>query len=115
MVMPVPTRPVQYRQGDVLLTRIDNLPPTARPLRPEQERVVLAYGEVTGHAHAMGAARVCYFRDDGGRRAFIQVSGDGPTALSHEEHRTIPVEPGLYEVTQQREYEPKAQPRAIAD
>lgn len=107
--------PCQYRQGDVLLVRVDGIPATARIDQPADGRVVLAYGEVTGHAHAMAASRVCYFRDDGGGRTFIQVTGDEPAGLSHEEHHTIPVEPGAYEVVRQREYEPKARPRAIAD
>lgn len=107
--------PVQFRQGDVLITAVEGLPPTALPVRPDEGRVVLAYGEVTGHAHAMSSSRVVMFRDDGGGRSYIQVLGDRPTGLSHEEHHTINVPPGTYEVVRQREYEPKARPRAIAD
>ncbi len=40
------------RQGDVLLAKIEKLPKDAIEIKTEESRVVLAYGEVTGHAHA---------------------------------------------------------------
>lgn len=107
--------PAQYRQGDVLLVAVDTLPTAVKPVGLDDRRVVLAYGEVTGHAHAMAGDRVRYFREDGSGRGFIQVHGGDAVALSHEEHDVIPVPPGTYEVVRQREYQPKALPRAIAD
>ena len=41
-----------YRQGDVLLRRVSQLPDGAVK-SPKTDRIVLAYGEVTGHAHAI--------------------------------------------------------------
>ncbi|MFC7331743.1 hypothetical protein [Rhodocista pekingensis] len=107
--------PAQYRQGDVLLVAVNSLPTSVKPAALDGGRVVLAYGEVTGHAHAMPGSRVHYFREDGSGRGFIQVHGGDPVALSHEEHDAIPVPPGTYEVVRQREYQPRALPRAIAD
>jgi hypothetical protein len=109
------TGDVQYRQGDVLLIRCAAMPADADPVEPENGRVVLAYGEVSGHSHAMPASRVRYFREDGSGRAFIRVSGPGPAGLSHEEHGTIEVGEGVYEVRQQREYRPKDTPMLIED
>lgn len=48
----------QFRQGDVMIERIgdlDQLPSDAKPAARDNGRVVLAYGEVTGHAHALTA------------------------------------------------------------
>lgn len=42
-----------YRQGDVLIERIDSVPDDAQPVPLEDGRIVLAHGEVTGHAHAI--------------------------------------------------------------
>ena len=98
-----------YRQGDVLL-RSAEIPATAKDETPEG-RIVLAYGEVTGHAHAFHDARVRYFMETGSGgvapRAFIRVPGDRPAELVHEEHHTIAVAPGDYEVVRQREYHPE--------
>jgi hypothetical protein len=99
----------QYRQGDVLLERVKAIPATAAAEANEAGRVVLAYGEVTGHSHAFDSPWVCLFREtgsDGVSRSFIRVGGDAPVALRHEEHAEIPIPPGDYEVVIQREYYP---------
>lgn len=106
----------QYRHGDVFIRETGAIPPGAATVEPDRGRVVLAYGEVTGHAHAFEPyARVCMFRDDGGGRGrrFIDV-GRGGAELKHEEHTTIAVPEGRFEVVQQREYSPEAI-RAVAD
>ena len=108
-------RSMQYRQGDVLLIPCNALPRWARPLAPPGGVVVLAHGEVTGHAHTMMAERVRYFREDGSGRGFIQVHGGGPAALQHQEHAPVLVEPGLYEVRRQREYRPRTAVSFIVD
>lgn len=46
-------KPLQIRQGDVLLQAIDKLPAGCSEIKPDGNRIVLAYGEVTGHAHAI--------------------------------------------------------------
>ena len=104
-----------YRQGDVLLLPCAGIPAGARPEAPEDGRVVLARGEVTRHAHVMGAERVCHFRDDGTGRGYVRVEGDAPAALTHEEHEALMVPPGDYRVVRQREYQPRSLPRAVAD
>ncbi|MCW2239530.1 hypothetical protein [Azospirillum canadense] len=108
-------RATQYRQGDVLLVAATVLLPGSRPVEAADGRVILARGEVTGHAHSMAAERVRYFREDETGRGFIQVHGPGPVALRHEEHAPVNVEPGLYEVRRQREYRPRAQAGLVAD
>jgi hypothetical protein len=105
-----------YRQGDVLLVKVDAVPEGARDITAE-DRIVLAYGEVTGHAHAVyepitkekpGKARMW----DAGAERFLQVVET--TALKHEEHAAIPLEPGVYRIEHQREYSPE-EIRRVAD
>lgn len=93
-----------YRQGDVLLVKVEALPKHAEELK-EDERIVLAYGEVTGHAHAIAATQARMFVE--GDLRFIQVSDMG-AELRHEEHRTINLAPGVYRIVHQREYVPGA-------
>lgn len=94
-----------YRQGDVLLI------PCHRQSRPQgateepipaDGRVVLAYGEVTGHAHVLAAAAAVALRTASER--YIEVREQ--TDLTHEEHAPITLKPGLYRVVLQREYTP---------
>jgi hypothetical protein len=44
---------LQLRQGDVLLQQVAALPANCTEIAPDGNRIVLAYGESTGHAHAI--------------------------------------------------------------
>lgn len=52
-----------FRQGDVLLRRVSSIPKSAKAAekkdQPGNSRIVLAYGEVTGHAHAIADTEAC--------------------------------------------------------
>src|SRR5574341_549052 len=93
-----------YRQGDVLLIKRDRL--SEGQLIPipvdGSGRIVLAYGEVTGHAHAIADTAKARLWDAGAER-FLQVLEK--TALVHEEHAPIQLEKGVYEVRRQREWD----------
>ena len=95
-----------YRQGDVLLLPIKAMPKRVTPVQREHGRVVLAQGEATGHAHAIKNARATLFRDPGTSDVFMHVGGNASVALEHEEHDSIDVPPGLYQIIRQREYSP---------
>jgi hypothetical protein len=105
---------VIFRQGDVLLRQVNSVPKGAKPvpMPAGQKRIVLAYGEVTGHAHAIHELD----------KVDVFVKGDGTmylgvkeeAALQHEEHATITLPPGNYERTIQREYSPE-EIRNVAD
>ena len=99
----------QYRQGDVLLCAIYSIPKEARLVPNDGERVVVAQGELTGHAHAFAAAAVQMLRDTASGRTFLVIGEDG-AALRHEEHDAIVLLEGRYEVRRQREYTPGASP-----
>ena len=99
------------RQGDVLLIPVKAIPADAKPGQGDQGRIVLAYGEVTGHAHAIADPGVQVLEHEGIR--YIRVSEEG-AHLSHEEHGRIALAPGDYEVRIQREYSPEAI-RNVAD
>lgn len=104
-----------YRQGDVLVRAVAEIPGSASPVE-NTDRIVLAYGEVTGHAHAVlvDDAREFSLDDAGGMvRRFLEVFERGAT-LKHEEHAPIPLPPGLYEIVQQREYTPQ-EVRRVSD
>jgi hypothetical protein len=97
-----------YRQGDVLLIPVSSelMPAGARPVpRGAQGRLLLALGEATGHAHAVAARDAELLADPADvDRRFLRIVST--SLLTHEEHRAIPLPPGLYRVARQREYSP---------
>ena len=98
-----------YRQGDVLIMRVDADQPEYRERTAEardEGRIVLAYGEVTGHAHAISDEHATLWRLPGDDRMLTVAGAD--VALRHEEHATISIPPGAYVVRRQREYVPAA-------
>ena len=103
----------QYRQGDVLLCAIDRIPPEAKPAPTNGDRVIVALGELTGHAHAFAAAEAQLFQEKSSRRSFL-VIGEKGARLCHEEHAAILVPTGHYELRRQREYTPKM-PSLVGD
>lgn len=104
-----------YRQGDVLIFRAPDDTPAGKAVKRDRGRIVLAYGEVTGHAHAIKsrAARLFSF-DEAGRELDKLLEVAKTVALEHEEHSTIEIPAGRYIVRRQREYTPDAI-RVVAD
>lgn len=110
------------RQGDILLT------PTEKPLmynsrrlnpngarkvtRKKGDDVIVAAGEVTGHHHRIKTEKVVMYRD--GSRLYLKVPNGG-AELTHEEHETLFVPEGWYEIGNQREYQPQAAPVRVYD
>lgn len=127
-------KPQQLRQGDVQLQPVDSLPAgcTEIPNDPDGA-LVLAYGETTGHRHAVydhhiterpGAAdevaeaaiaraqsKARLLRAPNGER-FLEVKET--VTLKHEEHTAHTLAPGIYKLPQQVEYSP-AELRRVQD
>lgn len=94
-----------YRQGDVLIVAVavDELPAAAHA--DSHWDGVLVHGEVTGHAHRIADRTGVELRRDG-EAMYLVLSA--PATVTHEEHGTIPLAPGAYQVIRQRVYEPEA-------
>jgi len=103
-----------FRQGDILVVAIAQMPAGVTPLAPEGGRVVLAHGEATGHTHAIKDPNARLFHDPKLPAVFLRVCGHAPVALEHQEHDTIHIPPGDYQIIRQREYSPDAI-RNVAD
>lgn len=109
-----------YRHGDVLISPVDAIPEDVR----KRSDLVLAMGEVTGHAHAVetadfaelyeGTSAVSQSARASAEVLFLRVVG-GPARVVHPEHNTIQLPIGLYRVWRQREYDPWTVERTIED
>jgi hypothetical protein len=92
-------KPIQFRQGDVLLELVESAELGKEIPRDPQRGVVLAYGEATGHAHAIAdSGATLYFGKDKAANAdrFLRVLR--PVSLRHDEHAPVALVPGLYRV-----------------
>ena len=112
----------QIAQGDVFIRRIDALPDDLVAVRRDNGRIVLAYGEVTGHAHAITASDAELLiapersrEDEILNVRFLRVMAESGIDVQHEEHATVHLAPGLYEVRQQREWTDAEEPLRVAD
>lgn len=118
------TKAPQLRQGDVFLRPVSKLPDGATEIPLEGGRIVLAHGEVTGHAHAISdhgqraesigataAAEIVDALIARCRAKLYEHNGDRylvvsePVSLSHEEHSAHTIPPGIYEVPVQCEFD----------
>ena len=107
---------MQYRQGDLLfqtLTKADfeAMRQSAKPYASP----VMAYGEVTGHSHAIKDSLdgVDMLVDKNGD---IYLSATKEITIDHEEHGAITLPPGEHRVTRQEEYDWATQARTkVAD
>lgn len=102
--------PFMVRQGDVMIVEVerkDDLQPVDR----EAGRIILAHGEVTGHAHAIASNDAMLFMDAKTLDRFLDVKA--PVTLDHEEHSRIELPSGFYQVKQQREYRPEGIRRVV--
>ena len=113
-----------YRQGDVLIESISEIPTTAIKQNPAR-KIILAHGEVTGHHHSL---QVAFDSADWWKQGEIAPTLEKPRAfageifmdlpegcvVTHQEHSEIRLPRGKYRVSRQREYSPEAV-RNVAD
>jgi len=106
----------QYRQGDVLIQQVKELPYWIRNQTSEKRKEwTLALGEATGHAHVLEAdVMETWGQPQFGSAGFVEVGGTGGV-VTHQEHETIELEPGIYTIVHQREYAGPNQTRAVFD
>lgn len=128
---------LQFRQGDVYLFQVDKLP-DANKCKPVGKNHVLAYGEATGHCHAIkkedcelfeandnikALAKKYGVNDDRavthGLRIVVNntklLHGTPSKGFSDPDHTSIDLPIGDYIVLRPREYDDSDEFKAIAD
>jgi len=98
----------QLRQGDVFLEKISALPAGVK-----KKDNVLAFGETTGHSHKFPDQKCAQVYADESSNQFVEVTEK--TMLVHDEHTNHTVEPGIYKVTIQREFDLVEGVRKVSD
>ncbi len=81
-----------YQQGDVIITTIENLPPDLEVFKEN----ILAEGEHHNHFHRMQGDNCTVLIDRKTQTRYLRVIE--PSDLTHEEHHTRTVPPGIYRI-----------------
>lgn len=104
-------------QGDVLLVPIDTIPANVKPFPLDKGKLVLGYGEITGHAHVISDPTTGAWVDEKDR-VFLDVQNlleevrlthgmidERPENPADKPHDPITISPGKYLVIRnQREF-----------
>jgi hypothetical protein len=99
-----------YRQGDILIQRIESIPAAARNITPKFGSIVLGEGETVGHRHEIlhTAGVTSYELNEG-----FYLGVEEETELVHPEHDQVTLLPGTYEVIHQSEFARKEFVRVV--
>lgn len=92
------------QHGDVLINPISSLPKNLKKISPRGDRYILADGEATGHAHAIADIANSDLYQDSDGTLYLQCHKS--VDLTHEEHHTQTIQPGIYEVGRVVEVDP---------
>ena len=78
------------RQGDVLVIATDAAPKEGAKDKKvmERGRVILAHGEVTGHAHELNPMAVDFMTHEG-CEGILEIKDESKAVLTHQEHAAI--------------------------
>lgn len=90
-----------YRHGDVILKTISKIPSGAK-VTSSGKLNKLALGETTGHSHKLMTVVDVDLLEFGGNKYF---SLPEPATIEHEEHKTLTLEPQVYEVVIKKEFD----------
>ena len=99
---------MMIRQGDILIKKIDKMPEGLPEIPREGGKLILAYGEVTGHCHYIDDPLARMYGTNGSDLTgpkYIHIERPS-SPLIHDEHYQYGLAAGDHVVTRQREYAP---------
>ena len=93
-----------YRHGDLLIRQVKKIPLSARRLSTN----IVAHGE-NGHRHKLHGSHQVYGTHSSQNYRIIEPTyfqAKEEISLKHQEHNTLKISKGLYEILHEREYNP---------
>lgn len=98
-----------YRQGDILLERIYEIPKQImnhqhqqQQQQQTQDNYIIAHGE-SGNQHRMSKHVLIFENPENKEERYVQVLSQD-TDLVHQEHKSIHIHQGIYKIRREREY-----------
>jgi len=102
-------------QGDVFLRRVNELPEGLIEAQPENGKFIIGHSE-TGHFHTVKDRGVQRLIDKTNEFISYLKVGEEGAVLEHERsfdtHESVKLPPGIYKISNQREYTPEGFRRA---
>ena len=89
------------RHGDLIITKLGQKPIGVR----KKKGKILAYGKFSGHSHQVIGSVQLYEPEQGSEVGVIFETPEVIT-ITHQEHKEITLDPGVYKVEFQRQYDP---------
>ena len=99
----------QAAQGDCLITAVDHMPDGLTEIEAIDGRHVVAHSE-TGHDHFINSVDARLYRGADPMVCYLRVDGehaDLTHARSFDQHETIRITKGIWEIRRQREHTPE--------
>lgn len=96
-----------------MLVPIKEIPSEAKSITAENSRIIVAYGESTGHSHSLDSTKADLLQVPSQNEIYLLVKQSN-ALLEHQEHGKIPLTKGAYRVVIQREYDPSGE-RKVQD
>ena len=90
----------QIQQGDVLLKGIKELPEGVKLVKRVKGILTVMHGE-SGHNHTIAEKGARLLELDG--NLYLEVLE--PVAITHEEHKALPIPEGIYTIGRVKEYD----------
>jgi hypothetical protein len=101
-----------YRQGDLLIISVNQLPDNIQ----KKQSLILLEGEATGHKHQLSSGIVYKSIVPPARDNHYLLGAfilEEASTLTHPEHQTIELPPGIYKFYSQREYDEQEERQVI--
>lgn len=99
---------MQLQQGDITFEKVESIPKGAVQ-KKHNGLIVLAEGESTGHRHVCvcksAIAEVYELKEQDMPIPWLFLRLAEPVTVTHEEHKPIQLDPGLWKVGRIREYD----------
>lgn len=108
----------QAAQGDVLITKVDEMPEGCKKVAAVGGKFIVAHSE-TGHHHAVAERpEVTFWQSEIPAVAYLKIIDQVEVVLEHERsfdtHEPLLLNGGTYEIRRQQEYTPEGW-RRVAD
>jgi hypothetical protein len=92
--------------GEAMIFGIDSIPATAKPMKVQGSKLIIAPSETTGNHHVVDTAGCEFFQDEKTGTMYMNApSGSTVSCVHTDRHSPVEIPTGIYEFGTQQEYD----------